>query len=132
VVTVREVVSAARRGHDTVVVDLPRSVDGAVEELVNRCDQVLLVVAATVTGTTSAARLVGRFGDRSRLRLVVRGGGAEPEAVARAVGVPLIAAMGEQRGLAEAIDLGMGPVRSRRGPLGRTARTVLDLVPTAA
>ncbi|MDH2412590.1 septum site-determining protein Ssd [Nocardioides sp. CER19] len=132
VATVREVLSAARRGHDTVVVDLPRAGDPVTDDLVNRCDQVLLVVTASVTGIASAARLVARFGDRSRLRLVVRGGGAEPEAVARAVGVPLIAAMGDQRGLAEAIDLGLGPVRSRRGPLGRAAQTVLGLMPAAA
>jgi secretion/DNA translocation related CpaE-like protein len=129
---VREVLSAARRGHDTVVVDLPRSTDPVTEELVNRCDQLLVVVAASVTGIASAVRLVGRFVDRTRLRLVVRGGGAEPEAVARAVGVPLIAAMGDQRGLAEAIDLGIGPMRSRRGPLGRAARTVLGHLPAAA
>jgi hypothetical protein len=33
--------------------------------------------------------------------------------------------MGDQRGLAESIDLGLGPVRSRRGPLGRAASAVL-------
>jgi hypothetical protein len=129
---VREVLSAARRGHDTVLVDLPRAADPVTEELVNRCDRLLVVVAASVTGIASAARLVGRFADRSRLRLVVRGGGAEPDAVARAVGVPLVAAMGDQRGLAEAIDLGIGPMRSRRGPLGRAARTVLGHLPAAA
>jgi hypothetical protein len=39
--------------------------------------------------------------------------------------VPVLATMGEQRGLAEAIDLGLGPVRTRRGPLGRAAAEVL-------
>jgi hypothetical protein len=34
--------------------------------------------------------------------------------------------MPDQRGLAESIDLGLGPVRSRRGPLGRTGLQVLD------
>jgi hypothetical protein len=33
--------------------------------------------------------------------------------------------MPEQRGLVETIDLGLGPVRSRRGALGRAASTVL-------
>lgn len=132
VATVREVLSAARRGHDTVVVDLPRSPDPVTDELVSRCDHVLLVVAPSLTGIASASRLAGRLGDRPALRLVVRGGGADPEAVARAVGVPLLAAMADQRGLAEDIDLGLGPVRSWRGPLGRAARTALDLMPSAA
>jgi len=36
-----------------------------------------------------------------------------------------VARMPDQRGLAEAIDLGLGPVRSRRGPLARAADEVL-------
>ena len=41
---VREALSAARRGHDTVVVDLPRSADPVVDEVLARCDRVLVVV----------------------------------------------------------------------------------------
>ena len=40
-------------------------------------------------------------------------------------GVGVIAAMPDQRRLAEAIDLGLGPVRSPRGPLGRASAAVL-------
>jgi hypothetical protein len=36
--------------------------------------------------------------------------------------------MSDQRGLAESIDLGLGPVRSRRGPLGRTVLQVLAIL----
>ena len=60
------------------------------------------------------------------LTLVIRGAGADPRDVARVVGAPVIAEMTDQRGLDESIDLGLGPVRSRRGPLGRTALRVLD------
>jgi secretion/DNA translocation related CpaE-like protein len=130
--TVRQVASALRRGHDTVVVDLPRSPDPVTDELVNRCDRVLLVVAGSVTGIASAVRTATRVGDRSRARVVVRGQTADPEAVARAIGVPLLVSMADQRGLAEAIDLGLGPLRSRRGPLGRAAEAVLGRIPVAA
>ena len=61
-----------------------------------------------------------------RLWLVVRGHGIDPPGVARAVGAPVLAAMGDQRGLDEMVDLGAGPVRSRRHVLGRTAERVLD------
>jgi secretion/DNA translocation related CpaE-like protein len=122
---VREALSAAQRGHDLVAVDLPRTADPLVDEVVSRCDQVLVVVVPTVAGVAAAARLCARFADPRRLRLVVRGTGVEVEAVARATGVPVLAAMADQRGLAEAIDLGLGPVRSRRGPLGRAATEVL-------
>ncbi|GAB3790408.1 septum site-determining protein Ssd [Nocardioides ungokensis] len=122
---VREALSAAQRGHDTVVLDLPRTDDPVVEEMVSRCDRVLVLVVPTVAGVASAGRLCARFADPSRLRLVVRGSGIESEQVARATGVQVAARMADQRGLAEAIDLGLGPVRSRRGPLGRAAADVL-------
>lgn len=130
--TVREALSAAQRGHDTVVVDLPRAGEAAAEELLDRCDRVLLVVVASLTGIASAGRLVARLPDPARLSAVVRGGAADPGTVARAVGVPVVATMADQRGLAEAIDLGLGPLRNRRGPLGRAASTVLGTLPAAA
>lgn len=129
---VREVLSAARRGHDTVVADLPRALSPAAEEVLNRCDQVLVVVACSLVGIASATRLVASLPDRSRLRLVVRGGAASPDVVAAAVGAPVLVTMPDQRGLDEAIDLGYGPVRTRRAPLGRAAAAVLDRLPLAS
>lgn len=123
---IREVLSAAQRGHDVVVVDLPRTLDPLVEEVAARCDRVLVVVAPTVSGVASAVRACARHPDPTRVRLVVRGHGIDPQAIARATRVPVLAAMGDQRGLDEAIDLGLGPVRSRRGSLGRAAGEVLD------
>ena len=122
---VREAVSAAQRGHETVVLDLPRRRTDVIDEVVARCDGVLVVVAPTVSGVSSAARVCHGFADRAALRLVLRGTGADPAEVARVVGVPVLATMTDQRGLAEAIDLGLGPVRSRRGPLGRASTAVL-------
>lgn len=123
---VREVLSAARRGHDLVVVDLPRTADPLVDEIAARCDRLLVVVVPTVAGVASAVRLCSRHPDPTTIRLVVRGSGVSPQAVAKATGVPVLATMGDQRGLAEAIDLGLGPVRSRRGTLGRAADGILD------
>jgi secretion/DNA translocation related CpaE-like protein len=124
----REALSAAARGHDTVVLDLPRHPDAVVDEAVARCDRLLVVVCASVPGVASAGRLCARLADPSRLRLVVRGTGLGADEVAGATGVPVVARMPDQRGLAEAIDLGLGPVRSRRGPLGRAAEEVLTRV----
>ena len=123
---VREVLSAARRGHDLVVVDLPRTADPVVDEVVSRCDRLLVVVVPTVAGVASAVRACARHPDPTSVRLVLRGSGVEPPAVARATGIPVLARMADQRGLAEAIDLGLGPVRSRRSNLGRAATEVLD------
>jgi secretion/DNA translocation related CpaE-like protein len=126
---VREALSAARRGHDTVVVDLPRAPDPVVDEIASRCDQVLVVVSATVTGVAAAVRTCGRFAaDPGTLGLVVRGSAVDEETVARLVGAPVLARVPDQRGVSEAIDLGVGPVRTRRNPLGRAAASVLAVV----
>ena len=125
---VREALSAARRGHDTVVVDLPRTADLLVDEVVARCERLLVLVVPTVAGVASAARLCARFADATHVDLVLRGSGIDPAEVARVTGTPVLARMGDQRGLAESIDLGLGPVRSWRGPLGRTAAGVLGSV----
>jgi secretion/DNA translocation related CpaE-like protein len=127
---VRNAVAAAQRGHHTVVLDLPRTVDTLVEELVARCERVFVMTVPTVAGLASTVRLCARFRDAGPLRLVVRGDDVSPEAVTRLTTIRVAAQMPDQRGLEEAIDLGLGPVRSRRGPLGRTALGLLaDLAP---
>lgn len=106
------------------MVDLPRSGDGVIDEVVARCDLVLVVALPTVHGLASAARVVaGLPGEGTTL--VLRGAGLDDADVARVVPSPVLLRMGDQRGLAESIDLGLGPVRSRRSPLARAAREVL-------
>ena len=56
---------------------------------------------------------------------MVRGSGIEAGETQRLVGAPVLAAMPDQRGIDESIDLGQGPVKSRRGVLARTAQSVL-------
>lgn len=127
----RESLSAAVRGHDVVVVDLPRGTDSTLEETLLRADLVVLVATPTLASVAATTRLVGRLSGRAPLGLVTRGAGLAAEDLATLVGVPLIAATGDQRRLAESIDLGLGPVRGRRGPLARAARAVLAQVPAA-
>lgn len=128
---VREVLSAAQRGHETVVIDLPRSRDPVIEEVVARCDLVLVVALPTVQGLASAGRVVAGLPDGGTA-LVLRGAGLDDADVARVVPAPVLLRMGDQRGLAESIDLGLGPIRSRRSPLARAAREVLGRAAAAA
>ncbi len=121
----RNAIAAAQRGHQTVVIDLPRTVDPLVEEVAARCDQVFVLTPPGLTGPASAVRVCARFRDTSPLRLVLRGEHPRPDAIARLTSVPVAAQMADQRGLTEAVDLGLGPVRSRRGPLGRTCLALL-------
>jgi len=121
----REAVSAGRRGHDLVVLDLPRSGDDLVVELAGRCDLVLVVVVPAVAPMASALRTCGRLGGAAALRVVLRGRGLTSEEVGRVAGVPVVGVLPEQRGLSEAVDLGLGPVRSPRGRLARAAAALL-------
>jgi secretion/DNA translocation related CpaE-like protein len=121
---VREALAAAGRGHPTVIVDLARS-GPVTQDAVRRLGHVLVVVRPTLPGLAAAARQVAALHDAAPVGLVVRGVRVDERSVARVVGAPVLAAMPDQRGLEEAVDLGRGPVWSRRSTLSRTAATVL-------
>ncbi|WP_300403115.1 septum site-determining protein Ssd [Nocardioides sp.] len=123
---VREALSAARRGHDVVVVDLPRTIDSLGEEILARCDAVVMVVVPTVPGVASATRLAARLADRASPGIVLRGTGVAEHDITRATRLPVVARVPQQRGLSESIDLGLGPVRSWRSPLARTCSALVD------
>lgn len=125
---VREVLSAARRGNDVVVVDVPRSLDDVTAEVVTRCDQVLVVTAPSIPGIAAASRVAGLLRPlNERVGLVVRSGRSEvpPAQVAAALGLPLVAVVPHQRRLAEHVHLGLGPVHAQRSSLARAARSAL-------
>ena len=123
----REVLAAGARGHDTVVLDLPRAGGPAVEEAIARVDRLVVVVVPTVLGMASAARIADVLGGRE-LHVVVRGGGLAEDQVRAVTGAVGVTTMGPQRGLDEGIDLGAGPLRAPRGPLARAASAVLRAV----
>lgn len=128
---VREALSAARRGSRLVVVDLPRYLDAAATEALVRCDRALVVTGLDVASVGATARQVaGLLRLAPWVGLVARGPASalDPDEVAAALGVPLVAVMADQRRLAESIDLGLGPLRTRRGPLARAARDALAVV----
>lgn len=122
---VREALSAARRGHAVVVVDLPRSPDPLIDEVAARCDDLLVATVTSVVGVAGAARMRARFADHPGAAVVLRGEAFSAEEVQRTVRMPVRAQMRDQRGLAEAVDLGLGPLRSARGPLARAAARIL-------
>lgn len=122
---VREVVAAATRGHRTVVLDLPRHADPVVDEVAARCTHLLLVVRADLLGVAAGLRQAQRLAELGSVRLVVRGPASRAVEVEKALGQEALALVPEQRGLVEAVELGLGPVRSPRSGLARAARRVL-------
>jgi len=132
---VRSVVEAGRRGGEIVVCDLPRYPTDAAVAALTCADLIALVVPADVrscaAGSRVAAMLAEHGGD---VRLVVRGpapGGIEPEEMAMALDLPLLAAMRPEPGLTGALERGSGPVR-RRGPLATAARAALSALQASA
>lgn len=127
-VAVRTVCDAGRRAGETVVCDVPRYPCEPGTAVLEIADLAVLVVPAEVRACAAAATVAARVSRHGiALRLVVRGpapGGITPEDVSRALGLPVLAAMRSQPGLAGALDRGAVPGRSR-GPLATAARRVL-------
>jgi len=128
----REVVAAGRRGHDVVVVDLPRRLDPAVEEVLLEVDTTYLVLPAEVRAVAAAARVAHALRTVSTsLELVVRGpgpAGLDGPLVSDSLGLPLALEMRPERGLDAVLDSGEGLWRRRRGPLARGCRRLLEHV----
>ncbi len=130
-VAVRTVCGAGRRAGETVVCDVPRHPCEPGTAALEIADLAVLVVPAEVRACAAAAMVAARvlrYG--VALQLVVRGpapGGITLSDVSRSLGLPLLAAMRPQPGLAGALDRGAVPGRSR-GPLATAARQVLAVL----
>jgi secretion/DNA translocation related CpaE-like protein len=124
----RSVLAAGQRGHELVVVDLPRRLDPAAEEAVVRSEVTLMVVPAEVRAVAAGSRVLAALRELApRLGLVVRGPGPSglgAEQVEESLGVPVWALMRADKGLGPALDEGLGPLRRRRGPLATCCKAV--------
>jgi len=126
---VREALSAGARGFGAVIVDLPRHPDPVTEEVLPRCDHVILVTTTTVPAVSAAVRVARRLpSSTSQVVLRERAGGVSQADIERLLRLPILTSMADQRGLDESISLGAGPMRFRRGNLARTAREVASHV----
>lgn len=134
------------RAGETLVLDLPRpgswgtttrrgvgaaaeapGSDGlAVRTLLAGCETVLLVVPLTLPATVGAQRVRDalRGAGVPDVRVVARGpapGAVDEDDVSAALGLPVVAVMDRDAGLARAIERGEGPAMSYRSTLGRFA-----------
>lgn len=125
------VIEAGSRGGTTVVCDVPRRSTGAAEIALASADLVVVMTSADVRSCAAAAvvaRWVSAVNPNSGV--VVRGpapGGLRSVEVAEIVGLPLLAAMRPQPGMAAALERG-GLRVPRRSPLGCAARKVLAVL----
>jgi secretion/DNA translocation related CpaE-like protein len=125
---VAAVLEAGRRAGETVICDLPRTLDPAAQAALLRADLTVMVVPGELRACVSARLLAQHLSDLGITpSLVVRGpapGGLTPAEIAKAIGHPLLAAMRPEPHLPQSLD--RGEFRPRpRGPLSRAARTTL-------
>jgi secretion/DNA translocation related CpaE-like protein len=132
---VSSVLDAGRRAGDTVVCDVPRYPTEAAVAALAAADLTVLLVPADVRSCAAAARVAAVVAEHGgSAGVVVRGpapGGLTPDEVATALGLPLVAAMRAERGLARSLERGDAPGRGG-GPLATAATSVLDALWTAA
>lgn len=126
---VRSVLAAGSRGHDIVIVDLPRQLDDAAREVLHVATVTLVVVPAEVRATAAGARVVPNVAQHcDDVRLVVRGpapGGVSAADIAQVLEVPLAGELRAEPGLAAALERGEAPARRGRGPLAEFCREFL-------
>lgn len=127
---VQAVLTAGRRSHGLVVVDLPRSLDEGSREVLAAARATLLVVPAEVRAAAAAARVAAQASALCRdLRLVVRGpapAGLRAAEIERALGLPLVGDLRPEPGLARDLEEGNPPGRRRGSPLAALCQRVLD------
>ncbi|MDD9348109.1 septum site-determining protein Ssd [Mumia sp.] len=123
---VRSVLTAVRRVHDLVVVDLPRHLDDAAAEIVTRAAVLVVVVPADVRAVGAATGVVRRVSAwATDVRVVVRRrrGALPSDVVADALDLPLLATVGEDPRFRRAVEEGVGPV-ARHSSVRAAARSV--------
>jgi secretion/DNA translocation related CpaE-like protein len=125
------VVDAGRRGGATVVCDLSRNMSEAAEAALDAANLVVVVGACDVRSCASSASLASALlGINPNIGLVARGpspGGLRAAEVARAAGLPLLAAMRPEPNLPGRLERGGLRLR-RRSPLAVAARRVLGVL----
>jgi secretion/DNA translocation related CpaE-like protein len=125
------VIDAGSRGGATVICDLPRRSTAAVQTVLDAADLVVVVAPADVRSCAAAAAIAPWVSaGNPNAGVVVRGpspGGLRSADVAEIVGLPLLATMRAQPGMADALERG-GLRLPRRSPLAAAARRVLAVL----
>lgn len=122
------VLDAAVRGHDLVVVDLPRAVDGVTLGALARVDELFVVVPARLRAVVAASQVVATVGAAApQLSVVVRTdeGRWSGRQVAESLGLPLAAQLRDDVRLDADVSEGLLPGQRPRSHLRRAAARCL-------
>ncbi|MCI0685700.1 MAG: CpaE-like family protein [Sporichthyaceae bacterium] len=123
------VLDAGRRGADLVVVDLARHRTPAGDVALGRATATLLVIPAEVRAAAAAGQVAQWVGAATTdIRLVVRGPGPtglRADTIAASLGLPLAGEMRADPDVGAALDRGIAPARSGRGPLAALCQQLI-------
>ncbi len=115
--------------YDLVILDLPRRPD-ALTGLAGFVDLGLIVVPAEVSAASAAAKVaIQIYNGVEAIGLVIRGPaptGLTAADISAALGLPILAQVRAESGLAAALDRGEPPGLRTRGPLARACRAILE------
>jgi secretion/DNA translocation related CpaE-like protein len=127
------VAAGAARGFDVVVLDLTRHLSTVAPEWLRMVDLGLVVLPAGLRALAGATRVVPVLSRSvADLQVVVRGptsGQVPSEALAEALGIPLLGELRAEPGLAAVLERGEPPGLRPRGPLARLSGRILDALP---
>ncbi|MGY1898919.1 septum site-determining protein Ssd [Nocardia gipuzkoensis] len=130
---VRAVIEAGRAAGDFVVCDISGERGPHADQMLDSADLVVLVVPARLRAVAAAEAVAAHIARRNPNQgLIVRGpapGGLRGTEVAEVLGLPLLAAVGAQAGLAHRLE--RGGISLRRGPLRDAADAVLGVLSAA-
>ncbi|MGF6888507.1 secretion/DNA translocation related CpaE-like protein [Nocardia sp. GAS34] len=128
---VRAVLEAGRAGANLVVCDVSRERGPHADQMLDDADLVVLVASARLHSIAAARAAAARIRSRNPNQgLIVRGpapGGVRGAEVAEALGLPLLAAVRAQPGLAGQLE--RTGLAVPRGPLRTAAEAVLAVLP---
>lgn len=126
--TVRAVLAAARYHYDLVVADAVRWGDPASDNALYAANVTLLVVPAQLRAATAAARIAAdAAGCCPDVRLVVRGPGRlDADQIATSLRLPLAGTLRSEPRMNDALEAGLPPTASGRGPLAVLCRRLVN------
>jgi hypothetical protein len=132
----RTAIEDGRATHDLVVADLPRRLDDAAVVALGAADRVFLLVPAELRACAAAARVAEAAALHTEaLELIVRAPGPgrlRSREIARALDLPIAGTMRSEPGLSRALERGLPPAGSGRGPLAVLCRRLLDELGSAS
>jgi hypothetical protein len=125
-----DLLDAALRDFDVIVVDLPRHLDDVAAACARASDLTLMLLPGTPMATRAGRALGSVLARHARdLRVVVRNTappGFPLDVLTEALGLPVAAWMRPEPGLARGLVLAEPPGLRRRSPLATAARAVLQ------